>query len=73
MNKYMNIGHVFSIKLYICKFICGPDQCGSVGGVSSCRERSLVQFLVREHAWVTGLFPSQGTCEKQLIDISLSC
>ena len=32
--------------------------------------RLTVQFLVRAHAWVVGLFPSWGVCKRQPIDVS---
>ena len=50
------------------------DCCGSVGWVSSCKmkERSLILFPVRAHAWVEGLVPRWRAYERQMIDISLS-
>ena len=35
-------------------------------------EISLVWFLVRAHAWGVGLVTGWGTCERQLIDVSLT-
>ena len=36
------------------------------------RERSLAQFPVRAHAWVTGQGPWLGAHERQLIDVPLT-
>ena len=41
-------------------------------GVLPQPKLSRVQFPVRAHAWVVRLAPSQGACENQLIDVSLS-
>ena len=41
-------------------------------GIVPQSKRSLVQFLVRAHAWVVGSVPGQGMFERQPIDVSLS-
>ena len=35
-------------------------------------KRSPIQFPVRAHSWVVGQVPSWGTCERQLINVSLT-
>ena len=38
---------------------------------SFCKVKTLVQFLARAYAWVTGSVPCRGMSERQLIDVSL--
>ena len=42
-------------------------------GIIPQKERSLVWFPVRAHAWVVGSEPGQGTYKRQLMYVSLSC
>ena len=51
----------------------GPGWCGSVDwSAVPQNEGSLVQFLVRAPAWVTGSVPSWGAYKRQPhIDVSL--
>ena len=48
-----------------------PDQCGSVGWALSLKQGMAGSIVVSAGAWVAGLAPSQGTYERQRIDVSL--
>ena len=44
---------------------------GIVLGLVPQNKKSLVQFLVRAHAWVAGSVPNPGAYKRQIVDVSL--
>ena len=49
-----------------------PDQCGSVGWALPHETKLTSWSQARAQAWVVGLVPSWGACERQLSDVSLT-
>ena len=49
-----------------------PTGVPQLVGHCSAKQKELVRFPVRAHAWVAGLVPGQTMWERQPIDVSLT-
>ena len=59
------------VVLFYKKYVSALTGVAWVGIVLQSK-RSLVQFLVRAHAWAVGSVPSQGAYKRQPINVSFS-